>query len=142
MRQLAMLAPGKRRDNPMMRYRVGQMLVFWVAAAALAPLPADAGCDEAPNNQEMTVCLGKELQAADARLNAAYKKAIASLADDAAAKANLVKSERAWVAYKEAQCVGVVGERWAGGTGQGGAIAACLTGLTKSRILELEEASR
>ncbi len=113
-----------------------------LALAACFPGTAMAQCDDNASTAELTQCLGQELQRADAKLNAVYRKSLASMGDDAGAKANLLKSERAWVAYKEAQCFGVVGDMWAGGTGQSGAIAACQTGLTNLRIKELAEATR
>ena len=114
-----------------------------VALCLAGGLPASAAnCDNSPNSAAQADCLGKELRKADAELNVVYQKAMASLLEDAGAKANLLKSERAWLAYKDSQCNGVVGDMWTGGSQGPISIAICDIGLIKLRIRELVEATR
>jgi uncharacterized protein YecT (DUF1311 family) len=77
----------------------------------------------------------KELKKADAEVNRVYHSTVKRLqADDAAL---LRKAQRAWLAYRDAQCEA---ERalWGGGTGGPAAWMSCKVELTRQRTAEIE----
>jgi uncharacterized protein YecT (DUF1311 family) len=123
---------------------------------AIAPLPVLAGasedridCSNAMSTVEMNFCAGQDLDAADAELNRVYKKALGAIpgmaTDDPQFNAKaweeaLRKSQRAWVAFRDAECDGHVPMGWTGGTGTTVAVLGCKTDLTKARTKALKEA--
>jgi len=84
-----------------------------VAARAedgVAYSPAYEACLAKPENDNtlgILKCGEAELKVQDARLNKAYKADMADLADAAPAKAALLKAQRAWIAYRDADCATV-----------------------------------
>lgn len=112
----------------------GALFAILLSVAATAPLSdamADA-CDNAGGGQAgLNECYGKVFKKADAELNKRYKEIESRLADDADTKKQLITAQRAWVAYRDAEC----GFRASGG----GSVAPmtyliCQTDLTHSRI--------
>ena len=83
---------------------------------AAASDPYTAGyqrCLDAPQGQTtvgMMDCADAELKIQDARLNAAYRKAISGL--NPRQKAKLVAAQRAWVAFRDADCTSLEDEDW------------------------------
>lgn len=129
---------------------------LWVAGAAFVMTGASAGsgsaaeqvdCGNAQTTYEMQFCADKDFKAADAEMNQAYQAAIARAAgqeapapyDGKAYEAALRAAQRAWVAYRDADCKGVVPFSWQGGTGTGAAVIGCLTAKTQSRTKDLRE---
>jgi uncharacterized protein YecT (DUF1311 family) len=77
----------------------------------------------------------KELKKADAEVNRVYHSTVKRLqADDAAL---LRKAQRAWLAYRDAQCE-VERALWGGGTGGPAAWMSCKVELTRQRTAEIE----
>lgn len=81
----------------------------------------------------MNVCAGEAYAAADAELNTAYKQIVARLAGDPDGLAALRAAERAWVAFRDAECA------FQSSGVEGGSIypmvqAGCLEGLTRDRL--------
>ena len=79
--------------------------------------PAYELCWDKPENSNtygILRCGDAEIAVQDARLNKAYKADMADLADRPVAKAALLKAQRAWIAFRDADCATV----WAlsGGT--------------------------
>ena len=110
-------------------------------AAAMLCLAFSAGpaaaqdCDDPQTQMEMNACAGKAYEAADAALNAAYAEVRSHL--DADGREQLVAAQRAWIAWRDAECTlrsrGV----------EGGSIyptvhASCLTELTQARTADFE----
>lgn len=106
---------------------------------------AEVDCKKAETQMEMTYCAEQDLNAADKALNAQYQlsrkvtrardvDAEASLkgADDA-----LVRAQRAWLAYRDAQCASV-GYQAHGGSMEPQLIYACQADLTRQRTTELK----
>jgi uncharacterized protein YecT (DUF1311 family) len=120
-------------------------LAHFAAPSAIAGEAID--CSNPTSTVEMNECADRELAAADAKLNAAYDKALKSLKDLASdppfdAKAweeALRKSQRAWIAFRDAECKDHVPMFWSGGTGTTSAVLGCLSRKTKERTEELEE---
>jgi uncharacterized protein YecT (DUF1311 family) len=99
------------------------------ACEALAP-PAQSGC------------LEKLVDAADARLNDVYRRAMTAIEKSdsdkiAAWKAELKSAEQAWIAFRDADCGALVAYEWGYGTGMGAATESCLLEKTQQRTREL-----
>ncbi|MCY1648891.1 lysozyme inhibitor LprI family protein [Caulobacter sp. SL161] len=72
--------------------------------------PAYELCWNKPENSNtygILRCGEAELAVQDARLNKAYKADMADLADSPEAKASLLKAQRAWIAFRDADCATV-----------------------------------
>ncbi|HET6934674.1 MAG TPA: lysozyme inhibitor LprI family protein [Candidatus Angelobacter sp.] len=93
-------------------------------------------CENAGTTVETTNCYADELKKADAELNKIYKAALADLEGKDAVK--LRKAQRAWMAYRDAQCDAEYGT-WGGGSGGPAAHLACLGRLTHQRTAEIRE---
>ncbi|HEY8950280.1 MAG TPA: lysozyme inhibitor LprI family protein [Rhizomicrobium sp.] len=113
------------------------MLAFAAIAFAATAARADE-CSKARTQAEMNICAGHELDQANATINNLYKETMAKY--DPAGQELLRKSERAWIAFRDAEC----DFRTSGS--KGGSIwsmvhAQCLTELTRMRIKQLEQAA-
>ena len=84
-----------------------------IAALALClPAMAQAACP-GDTQVEMNECAAAEYKAADAELNAAWKPAKAFF-DEAGHGEDLLKAQRAWIAFRDAECLHAYAQ---GGTG-------------------------
>jgi uncharacterized protein YecT (DUF1311 family) len=117
----------------------------FVSPAAAAPAdpvqarytPAYDKCLASPEGQStlgMIDCTGAELKLQDARLNAAYRKTMAAL--NARQKAKLQAAQRAWVAFRDAECASYEDEDW--GTISRINASACVLHMTVQRTMDLE----
>ncbi len=98
-------------------------------------LAAD-NCSEAQDQASMNECAAQELKAADTQLNAQYKE-IEGLLVDPDTRKMFVKSQRAWIAFRDAEC-----EFQTSGV-SGGSIyptiyAQCMTALTNARLVNFK----
>ena len=104
-------------------------------------------CEKATATFELNFCAGKELTKADAELNEVYAKVLARIPaisseppyDAKSFEAALRASQRAWVAYRDADCNGLVPMSWNGGTATSGEVLGCMTSKTKERTKDLLE---
>lgn len=124
------------------------MLALASSGAALAQEDAPANCDSPQTTQETNYCVAEDLDKADAKLNAAYKKAMANqvqrdkdLAESntalvGAAKA-LKAAQRAWIGFRDTNCISMSYD-FAGGTGQTAAEMTCEIEMTTARTKELQ----
>lgn len=114
------------------------------ARAEDAPQP---NCDSPMSTAEINICSDREYGRADAELNAVFKKVLASIAkagddkpyDAKSWEAQLRASQRAWIAYRDADCKGLVPMEWSGGTGTTGAVLGCMIEKTRTRTKELAD---
>lgn len=114
-----------------------------LTAAALADDSID--CGNAHTTVEMNFCADQDFKAADAKLNATYKTALAHIGardlakpyDSQSWESALRESQRAWVAFRDADCKGAVPMEWSGGTGTTTAVLGCMTGMTEARSKDL-----
>ena len=98
-------------------------------------------CSNALSTYEMNACADKEFTAADAELNRTYQSALKSIPEMATEapydakgwEAALRASQRAWVAFRDAECNNHVAMFWSGGTGATAEIIGCMTDKTKAR---------
>ena len=73
---------------------------------------------------------------ADAALNGAYKEIVRRLKDDNATTRLLVTAQKAWIAYRDAECA-FSSSANAGGSIYPMALAICLEAVTKQRTKDL-----
>lgn len=115
------------------------LAVIFLALIALSlpgPVAAQTGsCNYALDQATLNRCADQEYKDADARLNQTYRALTRQLGADS--KARLLKSQRAWIAYKEATC------EFEGAPSRGGSINAmvvsdCLTRITRNQTAILE----
>ena len=111
-------------------------------AMLLAAMPAQTQAD-------MTRQAGRDAAAADAAMNAQYRSTMASMkeADDQKAfdagsgpsyRNALLAAQRAWLAYRDAECV-LEGYEFRGGSAAPMAHAQCRAALTEARTRALKE---
>lgn len=93
---------------------------------------ARADCDANATQTDLNLCTGAKVEAADAELNALYKQIGARLKDDPATAKRMVAAQRAWIAFRDAECsfetAGV-----AGGSIEPMIHGECLIQLTEAR---------
>lgn len=126
--------------------------MIFAAALVLAPhgtaMAQTIDCAIAMSTHDMAFCATIDLEAADKALNAAYAKALAQIKshdgdaphDAKSYEAAFRIAQRAWIAYRDADCQGVVPFHWGGGTATGMSVTGCLTAKTLARTKDLEEA--
>lgn len=105
-------------------------------AAAAAPAEAQmAACAAAQTQSAMNACAAQQYQKTDAALNQLYGQLKAKVTDPKQ-QSLLVAAERAWVAYRDAEC-GFETSGVAGGSIEPMVQAMCLDNLTTVRNAEL-----
>ena len=103
-----------------------------LALAWSAPAFADV-CDKADTQMALNQCHGDAAAKSDAALNQAYRTLMAHWKDDAKAVAMLKASERAWVAYRKAEC-DLQALPTVGGSIQPMIVSMCVKTLTDDRV--------
>ena len=110
-----------------------------LAALMLTAAPAHAQMEKcfksAVSTAEMRACQQLGLAEVDARLNAAYRRAMAALAPDRQEK--LRRSERAWITFRDLDCDVHVGADT--GTLATIEVGSCLIDRREQRIRDLAE---
>lgn len=99
--------------------------------------PAFEQCLDSPDGQStagMVQCAGAELEVQDRALNAAYRDLISDM--NARQKANLLKAQRAWIAFRDADCQARYDPDW--GTISTINANMCMLRRTVERTIELE----
>ena len=81
-------------------------------------------------------CADASYKKADAALNGAYKEIVRRLKDDAATTKLLVTAQKAWIAYRDAECA-FSSSANAGGSIYPLVLSVCLEEVTKERTKEL-----
>jgi uncharacterized protein YecT (DUF1311 family) len=118
-----------------------------VLAVSHAHAADDVDCANAVTTVDLNTCAEQSLDVADKALNETYKKILADLAlpDTENAAGNLKwadalkVSQRAWVAFRDADCAKLMVHEAGGGTATTGAILGCMTELTQARTKSLQE---
>jgi uncharacterized protein YecT (DUF1311 family) len=111
-------------------------LIFIAAFVSAAPARADE-CGDAMDQQTMSVCAHRSFEKADAELNAVYKRLQSRKMDNAQAAKLLIAAERAWVAFRDAECEFDAADN-IGGSIYPMILSGCLERLTKARIEQLD----
>ncbi|PBC21182.1 MULTISPECIES: lysozyme inhibitor LprI family protein [unclassified Mesorhizobium] len=122
-----------------MRFLLSSLATLLLAAPLLAvPARAAADCANAQDQTTMNQCAGKDFDAADKKLNDAYKQIEGRLKDDAASKKLLVDAQRGWVAFRDAECKFQGGPIDQAGTVYPMVVANCRTALTNDRLKDFQ----
>ena len=120
-----------------------------VTAGISMPVAAqEPNCKEPQTQADMTICAGKDYEKADKELNVAYQKLRKLLIErDKAADADgkgatdaLVTAQRAWVAFRDANCA-LAGFQARGGSMEPMLISSCLAETSGKRAEELRQLS-
>lgn len=93
-------------------------------------------CSQLSATYDLKVCESENLDEQDKRLNVVYGQLMKKL--DNVAQAKLKKSQRAWIAFRDANCE-FSGDEMRGGTMEGLVILGCLSNTTKERADELKD---
>ena len=126
-----------------MKMILAAILAFAPALAQAAPtlesieMNRKACQDKAESQVEMSDCEAKTTIVAEKLLTSAYKQKISD-SGSAKVKAALVKAQRAWITFRDADCVDYVGSSFEGGNGAGLAIETCLNDRRLTRIQQLQ----
>ncbi|MEG8021276.1 lysozyme inhibitor LprI family protein [Sphingomonas aerolata] len=115
------------------------LIALLVAAAPMQP--------QSQAQAQMTLSAGSSYAQADAAMTAQWKRTYAYMkrrdAQDTSRgggfgfAGSLLESQRAWLKFRDTQCV-IEGGQYAGGSAQAMTIAGCRTGLTKARTAQLK----
>ncbi|MBZ9866499.1 lysozyme inhibitor LprI family protein [Mesorhizobium sp. CA15] len=106
-----------------------------LALLATAPAAFAEDCDRNDDSQSMlNICADADYQAADAKLNAAYKNIVGS--NDQASNKLLQTAQRAWIAFRDAECAYSTADS-EGGSIHPMEVSQCLTTLTDERTKQL-----
>jgi uncharacterized protein YecT (DUF1311 family) len=138
---------GRMRPNAALNTIVASLLsgaIFMRAAgvlvcACLGLAAGSAMADECADQsqQGLNQCAEAAYEAADKALNAAYRKVAERLNDDPPTMKLLVAAQKAWIAFRDAECT------FANASNVGGSIypmvrAGCMERITKIRTKELD----
>ncbi|CAN7556168.1 lysozyme inhibitor LprI family protein [Aminobacter sp. LjRoot7] len=113
------------------------ILLISMAGAMLASVASAEECYRNDQTQMgMNICAAADYAASDAKLNTAYGDIMKCLSDNADARKMLQDSQRAWIAFRDAEC------KFASSGVEGGSIqpmihSGCLQGLTDARVAQL-----
>ena len=121
-----------------MRRLLSCLATLMLAAPLLAGVARADDCANAQDQATMDQCAGKNFDAADKKLNDAYKQIQARFKDDAASKKLLVDAQRAWVAFRDAECKFQGGPIGMAGSVYPMVVANCQTSLTNDRLKDFQ----
>jgi len=111
------------------------LCAFGAAEAAPAKKTKPKSCwDTAQTTYDMTMCGASEGKAADAELNRVYQRLMKDLTPEQ--KASLIAAERAWIAFRKADCAFVGSED---GSIASVDAATCWTDRTIERTKQLKD---
>lgn len=114
------------------------LLALILSVSALSGQALAQECDPADESQMgMNICAAADYKAADAKLNEAYGEVMKRLSDDAEGRKLLQTAQRAWIAFRDAECA------FSANDSKGGSIypmlvSECLTELTNARTGQLK----
>jgi uncharacterized protein YecT (DUF1311 family) len=115
-----------------------RLLILLAAAALTLSSSAHAeDCQNAASQREMNSCASAAYEKSDAELNALYKQVTARLKGDAKQTKLLVAAQRAWIAFRDAECA-FVGEPTADGSANPLVRANCLDRITSARAADFK----
>jgi uncharacterized protein YecT (DUF1311 family) len=112
------------------------VLVGMLAANPLSIARAE-DCSKAMTQTEMNACANEAYKKSDAELNALYKQILERLRNDANATQQLVSAQRAWIAFRDAECTFVASPS-TGGSIHPMVLSYCRERLTSARVTDLK----
>lgn len=112
---------------------------------AFAQSEPQTNCAEPTTQADMNICASRDYEAADKALNAQYQsvRKILTERDSAASDLDkgavdaLVAAQRAWIAYRDANC-DAVGFQARGGSMEPMLVSSCLAEMSRNRAEELK----
>lgn len=130
----------------MLRTKLRPAMLAVLLAAIPAASSAAIDCEQATSTPELNQCAEQAYDAADAKLNASFKKLLASIKassgdkpyDPVSWERALRKTQKAWISFRDADCKDLLPMSWSGGTGTTAAVYGCLTEKTTARTRELD----
>jgi uncharacterized protein YecT (DUF1311 family) len=108
-------------------------LAVWPGARAAA-----ANCAIAKTQYDLNVCADEAYRKSDAALNAAYQRIVVRLRDNPPTLALLVTAQKAWIAFRDAEC-GFSASGESGGSILPMVTTICQDGMTKERLKDLRK---
>jgi uncharacterized protein YecT (DUF1311 family) len=126
-----------------------QRTIILSTLLSFSPRLLAAECTMSQGNQIFATCLAKEVKKAEIDMSYFYQRALEAIeanqqrsdTEQSKLRADLVGTQKAWLAYKKAQCNGLVFDQWWGGSGQPQAVLSCELEHIRMRINELENSS-
>jgi uncharacterized protein YecT (DUF1311 family) len=120
-----------------MRFSVAATFSALGLLALVTSAAAADNCADAQDQATMNQCADKAYKASDAKLNKLYRQITGRLKDDRDAAKLLVAAQKAWIAFRDAEC------KFSSSGATGGSIypmtlAQCLDGVTQDRIKSLQ----
>jgi uncharacterized protein YecT (DUF1311 family) len=121
---------------------IGVVAIVLVQAGGMPPNT----CANPLDQSTMTRCAYEDYYKADAQLNAQWRRALArrryldkgdAMAGVTTYEVALIAAQRAWIAYRDAQCA-VEGQEMRGGSGEPMIAGQCLARLTRERTAYLK----
>lgn len=109
------------------------LLLFTASAQA----STDMCYERAQSQAQLNECSANALKTADDELNALYRRMQDRLRSDSQTKALLVDTERRWMSFRDSECA-FSAVRSSGGSMHAMQVNDCLTRLTRTRVLELQ----
>mgnify|MGYP001079305217 FL=1 len=109
------------------------MLLALTGSAAMA----NESCTNASDQATMNACADKAFKTSDAELNKLYKEIRGRLRDDADTAKLLVSAQKAWIAYRDAECV-FTSAASADGSIHSMIVSQCREGITRKRIVDFK----
>ena len=119
-----------------MRFLVSIPVLLAVLAANPLSIAHAEDCSNATTQTEMNACANKAYEKSDAELNALYKQILTRLKNDTDATQRLVSAQRAWIAFRDAECTFVTSPS-TGGSVYSMALSYCRERLTRARVNDL-----
>src|SRR4029453_1393869 len=78
------------------------LVVIGVLAGASPAIAA--GCNEQSTQSDLNICADQDFKAADKALNQVYSEIVKRLAGDPDGRKRLVATQKAWIAFRDAEC--------------------------------------
>jgi uncharacterized protein YecT (DUF1311 family) len=128
-------AAGSKEVGVEVMRRIAVLALFGLLAAI--PPAVAAECNDQSNQMELDICADQDFRAADKALNETYGEIVKRLSDDSDGHKRLSAAQKAWIAFRDAEC-----DFQAGNSIDGSIypmlISMCRTGLTQKRTTELK----
>jgi len=118
--------------------KITQLLLTCSLISATAVQASDDNCFENAQTQaQLNGCAVEALNKADGDLNTLYHRMQERLKNDINTKAMMVEAQRKWLTFRDAECK-FFSSRSAGGSMSTLQMDDCLTKLTRTRVMELQ----
>ncbi|OIS90806.1 lysozyme inhibitor LprI family protein [Brucella cytisi] len=98
---------------------------------------ADESCGDKTNQTDMNICAAESLKKSDAEMNKVYKEIEGRLKNDADTTKLLVATQKAWIAFRDAEC-DFQSSTVKGGTAYPFVNSSCHDDMTQSRTKDLK----